>query len=308
MPHPTATRRSMLLAAAAAPFVLGRRLAADEPTPPAPKAPRFEISLAQWSLHRRIRAGELDPLDFAAAAANDHGIRAVEYVNQFYVGKSRDDRYLKKWRKAADDNGVKSLLIMCDGLGALGDPDPKQRVLAIGNHRPWVDAAVALGCHAIRVNALGVGDSDDVKSRVAESLHALAVYSAGHSIAVLVENHGGYSSDGEWVADLVKRADHPGVGTLPDFGNFTRQDGTVADRYVGVAAMMPHAKAVSAKAHDFDADGNEVNTDYAKMMAIVLAAGYRGHVGIEYEGKQDSEAAGIAKTKALLERFLEDDE
>ena len=65
---------------------------------------------------------------------------------------------------------------------------------------------------------------------------------------------------------------------------------------------MPFAKGVSAKSHDFDDEGNETNTDYRRMMKIVLDAGYHGYVGIEYEGRKLPEPEGIRKTKALLER------
>ena len=65
---------------------------------------------------------------------------------------------------------------------------------------------------------------------------------------------------------------------------------------------MPFAKSVSAKSHDFDADGNEINTDFMKMMKIVQDAGYTGYVGIEYEGRKLSEREGIMATKKLLEK------
>jgi sugar phosphate isomerase/epimerase len=96
--------------------------------------------------------------------------------------------------------------------------------------------------------------------------------------------------------------DHPRCGTLPDFGNFQVAEGEWYDRYQGVEELMPFAKAVSAKSHAFDDQGNERDTDYARMMRIVLDAGYRGWVGIEYEGDEVGEPEGIRATKTLLER------
>lgn len=268
--------------------------------------PSFKISLAQWSLHRALFSKELDNLDFPRAARDDHGIDAVEYVNQFFMDKAGDTKYLNELNKRAADAGVRSLLIMCDGIGALGDPDDAGRSAAVEGHKPWVVAAKELGCHSIRVNAASRGERDEQSRLAADGLRRLTEFAADHDLNVLVENHGGLSSDGSWLAATIKRVNHPRCGTLPDFGNFQIHPGEWYDRYKGVEELMPHAKAVSAKSHDFDEHGDETTTDYARMIRIVLAAGYRGHVGIEYEGSRLSEPEGIKKTKALLERVRSD--
>jgi len=276
------------------------------------KKPLFDISLAQWSLHRTLRKGDLDALDFAKTAKADYGIEAIEYVNSFFKDKARDEAYLKQLKQRAADHGVKSLLIMVDGEGALGDPDEKKRNQAIGNHFQWVAAAKFLGCHSIRVNAQSGGTYEEQQKLAADGLRRLTEFGARHQINVIVENHGGLSSNGAWLAGVMKMVDHPRCGTLPDFGNFcldwSRQDEPDAwyDRYKGVAEMMPFAKAVSAKSNDFDEQGNETRTDYRKMMRIVLDAGYHGHVGVEYEGSKLSEADGIRATKALLVKVREE--
>lgn len=272
----------------------------------------FSISLAQWSLHRTLRKGELDALDFAKTAKVDYGIEAIEYVNSFFKDKAKDEAYLKQLKKRAADHGVKSVLIMVDGEGALGDPDEKKRAKAIENHHPWVEAAKFLGCHSIRVNAQSGGTYEEQQKLAADGLRRLTEFGARHQINVIVENHGGLSSNGAWLAGVMKMVDHPRCGTLPDFGNFCldwgRQEEPEAwyDRYKGVAEMMPFAKAVSAKSNDFDEQGNETRTDYRKMMRIVLDAGYRGHVGVEYEGGKLSEPDGIRATRALLVKVREE--
>lgn len=274
----------------------GARTAEDEPL--------FRISLAQWSFHRRLRGRAepaLDNLEFAKAARG-HGIEAIEYVNTFFVRKVRDEDYLAEMKKRAAGEGVRSLLIMCDGLGALGDPDDKRRARAIEDHVPWLAAAKFLGCHSVRVNAHSRGSYDEQMKLAVDGLSRLAAKGAEHGLGVLVENHGGLSSNGAWLAGVIRQVDMKNCGTLPDFGNFALGGGRSYDRYEGVRQLMPFAKAVSAKAHDFDEDGNEIHTDYGKMMQIVLAAGYHGFVGIEYEGKKLSEDEGVAATKRLLER------
>ncbi len=264
----------------------------------------FKISLAEWSLHRALKGGKLTNLDFPRVARQEFGIGAVEYVNTFFMDKARDAAYLKELNAVCDSEGVKSLLIMCDREGSLGDPDEAKRTQTVENHHKWVDAAVTLGCHSIRVNAAtgNEGSFEDKQKRAADGLRQLTEYAAKHDVNCLVENHGGLSSNGAWLAGVMKRVDHPRCGTLPDFGNFKVSDDDWYDRYQGVEELMPFAKAVSAKSHGFDEQGNETKTDYARMLKIVRDAGYRGYVGIEFEGGGIDEYAGIRATKALLER------
>lgn len=262
----------------------------------------FEISLAQWSLHRTLRAGELDNLDFAETAKKQFGINAIEYVNSFFFDKANDRVYLAEMKKRVQDNGMKNLLIMCDNEGRLGDPDDAARTKAVGNHFKWVEAAKYLGCHSIRVNAASEGSYDEQMKLAADGLRRLTEFGAEHGLNVIVENHGGLSSNGEWLSGTIKMVGHQRCGTLPDFGNFRLKDDEWYDRYKGVEELMPYAKAVSAKSHDFDESGNETKTDYMKMIKIVLEAGYKGYIGVEYEGSQLSEADGILATKKLLQK------
>jgi len=264
--------------------------------------PIFQISLAQWSLHRTLREGKIDNLDFAKTAKTEFGIEAVEYVNQFFKDKAEDKDYLADMKKRCEDNGVESLLIMCDGEGNLGDADNDARSKAVENHFRWVDAAKFLGCHSIRVNAASSGSYDEQIERAADGLRRLSEHAAEHDMNVIVENHGGLSSNGAWLAKTIATVGLGNCGTLPDFGNFRVSKDEMYDRYTGVTELMPHAKAVSAKSHDFDDSGSETHTDYTRMMKIVLDAGYRGWVGIEYEGGKLDEFAGIKATKSLLEK------
>lgn len=264
----------------------------------------MKISLAQWSLHRTIRAGKLDPLDFARVTREDYGLGAVEYVNQFFMDKVGDAGYIAELLKRADGAGVESLLIMCDGLGAIGDPDEGKRKGVVEAHKPWVMAARTLGCHSIRVNAQSAGEREEQSRLAADGLRRLTEFGAAQGLSVIVENHGGLSSDGSWLAATIRRVGHDRCGTLPDFGNFSINEREKYDRYRGVAEMMPFATAVSAKSMDFDDKGEETTIDYRKMMRIVFDAGYRGYVGIEYEGERMSEDAGIRATKRLLEREI----
>jgi sugar phosphate isomerase/epimerase len=244
----------------------------------------------------------MDNLDFARVAKQDFGIEAVEYVNQFFKDKANDTAYLTELKKRAADNGVTNVLIMIDDEGDLGDPNETRRAEAVEKHHKWVEAAKFLGCHSIRVNARSRGSYDEQMKLAADGLRRLSEFGAQHGIGVIVENHGGLSSNGAWLAGVMKMVGHSNCGTLPDFGNFRVNDREEYDRYQGVQELMPFAKGVSAKSHEFDSDGNEVRTDFFRMMKIVLDAGYRGYVGIEWEGDRPGEAEGIRLTQRLLER------
>ena len=270
----------------------------------------YSISLAEWSFHRALRAGNMEHLDFAAVAQKDYGLDAIEYVNTFFFDKARDSGYLNDMKARADGEGVQSLLIMCDNEGDLGDDDGAARDTAVRNHHKWVAAAKTLGCHSIRVNARSNPglDFEEQQKLAADGLRRLCELADPYGIDVIVENHGGLSSNGAWLQAVMERVDHPRVGTLPDFGNFKIRSDPEQwyDRYQGVRELMPYAKAVSAKSHDFDTSGNETGTDYDRMLRIVLDAGYRGYVGIEYEGDRLSEQDGVRATRNLLVRVRED--
>ncbi|UIR56743.1 sugar phosphate isomerase/epimerase [Sphingobacterium sp. SRCM116780] len=258
----------------------------------------FDISLAEWSLHKTLFKGDLKNIDFPELAAKKYGIYGVEYVNAFFKDKAKDMTYLKDLNHRAKDNGVRNVLIMIDGEGNLGDEDATKRKQAVDNHYKWIDAASFLGCHAIRVNAAGKGTPEEVKKAVVDSLSTLAEYGKKSKISIIVENHGGISSHGDWLADTLKTVGKKNCGSLPDLGNFYEYD-----RYQGVTDLMPYAKGVSAKTHNFDADGNETQIDYARMLKIVKDAKFKGYIGIEYEGDSISEEEGIFATKKLLERL-----
>ncbi len=259
----------------------------------------LKISLAQWSLHRTINKGEMTNMDFARVTRNLYDIDAIEYVSRFFDGKETDKAYLDALNKEAYKHRVKQLLIMVDGEGGLAEIDDKVRQTSIDNHKKWVEAAKYLGCHSIRVNAHGEGTAHEMHDAAVDGLGRLSEFAEGYGINVIVENHGGLSSDGAWLSGVMKAVGRDNCGTLPDFGNFYEYD-----RYQGVEDLMPYAKAVSAKSYDFDAEGNEKKIDYNRMLKIVRQAGYTGYVGIEYEGSELPEHEGILATKKLLDRLI----
>lgn len=275
----------------------------------------LKISLAQWSLHRAFFDGTLDSHDFATITRNTYGLEAVEYVNQFYVDHSEDEVFWQAMKKRADAAQIQSLLIMVDDEGDLGAEKKEERIKAVEQHYKWIHAAKLLGCHSIRVNAFGSDDRKTYRAAIVDGMGRLASYAKGEDMQVIIENHGLFSSDGALLADIIKEVDLDNFGSFPDFGNWclSAQWGSTQipcesayDRYQGVADLLPHARAVSAKSYDFDEQGNDTRIDYVRMLKLVKQSGYEGFIGIEYEGEKLSEHEGILATKLLLERAWED--
>jgi sugar phosphate isomerase/epimerase len=306
---PTTTHRRDFLAnfaAASAGLSLGTfpmSQAAARPT----CCPLYKISVAEYSLHRMLAAGELDPRDYGPFCKEHFDVDAVEYWMGPFSDKAEDRHYMCEMHCKSVDAGVKELLIMIDGEGDLGAVDTALRTQAVENHYKWVQAAKMMGCHSIRVNARSSGNREQQAQLAADGLRRLSEFAAPYHINVIVENHGGLSSDGAWLSDVIQQVNLPNCGTLPDFGNFRLEGDQWYDRYQGVTELMPYAKAVSAKSHEFDAAGNEVLIDYRQMMKIVVDAGYHGYVGVEWEGENPkSEIEGVLLTKRLLERVRDE--
>ncbi|WP_435010677.1 sugar phosphate isomerase/epimerase family protein [Tundrisphaera lichenicola] len=283
---------------------LGTSRADESGKPASGKIGDFKISLAEWSLHDTLFKGKLDNLDFPKVARETYGIEAVEFVNQFFKDKAEDKAYLKELKKRADDHGVACVLIMIDLDRKLdfSSSEKAVREKAVEAHKPWVDAAAALGCHAIRINTGGNYSPSNVEA-AADGCSKLAEYGESRKINIICENHGGPSSDPDSLIALIKAVNSPRFGTLPDFGNFPRdkQGKHTIDVYQAIARLMPYAKGVSAKSYGFNSDGKESQLDFARILKIVTDSGYNEYVGIEYEGKSMSEHEGIVATKKLLE-------
>jgi sugar phosphate isomerase/epimerase len=280
----------------------------------------IKISLAEWSFHRALYDGKMDHLDFAAKAKKEYGISAVEYVNGFFGGKkmdyktaAKDTVYLNEMLKRSKDNDVFNHLLMVDEEGPLSSITEKERLEAVENHKKWIEAAAFLGCLTVRVNLHGEGDPNVRKKASVDSLGRLGEFAKPMKINVVVENHGSVTSNAEWLTDVMKMVNMKNVGTLPDFGNFCISDpwGTIQegckemyDIYKGVELMLKYAKGVSAKTYDFDAMGEQPLLDYKRLIGIVKASGFKGYMGLEYEGNNQPEDEGVRKTQALVAKYL----
>lgn len=319
-------KSSLGIAAAGMASVIPSFLAAD----PVKKELPFKLALSQFSLASQFWTKQLDPLDFPKKSITVFGIPGLDYCSMFFADKAKDTTYLNELKKRALDNGCYNLRIMVDGEGVLGDLNKDVRTKAVENHYKWIDAAAILGCPMIRVNVEGEGDPKEVAKAAEESLNTLIIYGRKSNIDVIVENHIGISCNGAWLAGVMKEMNNPHCGTLADFGNFciNRSKPPTNDiagwmqtkcleeynRYDGIQELMPYAKGVHAKTHLFDANGNDTETDFAKMFKIIHDSGFKGWVSIEYEGglikmytKNDKyldNDAGVLATKKLIEKVV----
>jgi len=282
--------------------------------------PDIRISLAEWSFHRALETGKMDHLDFPSRAKNEFGISAVEYVNGFFGGTkmnfkeaAKNRAYLNEMLKRSQDTGVFNHLLMCDDEGSLSSIDEKERLESVDNHKKWIEAAKILGCLTVRVNLHGSGSAEDRKKASIDALNRLGEFAKPLQINVVVENHGSVTSNGEWLADVMKQVGRDNVGTLPDFGNFcishpwgTIQEGCtdMYDIYKGIQQLLPYAKGVSAKTYDFGSNGEQPLMDYKRLIDIVKASGFKGYIGIEYEGINQPEDEGVRNTQKLLKKYL----
>ncbi len=282
--------------------------------------PFFKMSLAQWSFNKSFRSGGVSPYEFARLAS-ELGFEGLEYVNQLYpdVMDSEDKSaaiaaFVEKNNVLAAQYKLQNVLIMIDSEGDLASSDENTRSEAIANHKLWIDAANQMGCSAVRLNLFGESDPEKWVANSILSLTDLADYAADKNIDVIVENHGRLSSNVPVLMKVINGTGKSNCGTLPDFGNFciakegygSLFDGSCKefyDPYKGVSEMIVKAFGVSAKSYDFDEEGNETTLDYNRLIKIVKDAGYKGFVGVEYEGSRLSEEEGIIATKTLLEKI-----
>lgn len=289
-------------------------------TPPAepPQELFFDLSLAQWSLHKSIRSGAMSSYDFAKVAS-EFGFKGLEYVNGLYPDVMNSENkttaiqaFVEKNNALAKQYNVKNVLIMIDEEGDLSSSEEQERMTAIENHKLWIDAAHKMGCTAVRLNLHGEKEEAKWIKNSIESLTALSEYAAPFNINVIVENHGGKSSNANLLMQVINQVSFSNCGTLPDFGNFCMSEnwGSLKDNkcndpydpYLGVSEMLPKAFGMSAKSYEFDANGDETILDYYKLLSIVKKGGYDGFIGVEYEGEVLSEKEGILATKRLLEK------
>ena len=260
----------------------------------------LKLAVQQYSFNRQLRSGELAMIDYPRTVVKGTGIKALEYYNGHMEEKARDTGFFEEVRKRCDDLGAVNTMMLCKSKDALDSPDPEIRASAIEGYRPWLDATKILGGQYIRVDVRSDGDPDEQKKHAADGLTALCeVAGSEYELGIVVENHGGHSGNGKWVAELMETVALDNCGTLPDFQNFKEYD-----PYMGIEEMMPYAKIVCAKAKAFDEAGNEINVDYRRMLKIVKDSGYTGYIGIEFEGHGVDPIAGINLTKELIETVM----
>ncbi|MEM9941449.1 MAG: sugar phosphate isomerase/epimerase family protein [Planctomycetota bacterium] len=263
-----------------------------------PKKTWLKLAVQQYSFNRQLRSSELKIEDYPATVVEGTGIKSLEFFNGHIEDKKYNEAFFVDLKKRCDDLEANTTMMLCRSKPAVDSPDPAIRQKAIEGYKRWLTATQILGGQYIRVDTRHKGDAEEQKKYAVAGLKALTEVASEYGIGILVENHGGHSSNGAWLADVMRKVNLPNCGTLPDFQNFKDYD-----PYKGVAEMMPWAKILCAKAKAFDDQGNETNVDYRRMLKIAKDAGFRGFIGIEFEGHEIEPLEGIKMTAALIEKI-----
>jgi len=261
---------------------------------------RFQVGIQEYTFHRWIGSGKLDHLDYPALVKKELGITHVEYWNRPFGGKHTDKKYVGELVKRTTGEGMKNVLILVDAKNQLDASNKDQRDKAVDEHKGWIDCAAQLGCDAVRVNCRSGGNPEANLKNAADGVGRLCDYAKGSKVKVVIEPHGGHSQNPDWLIKAMKALKRPNAGILPDFNNFGRYD-----RYEGVTKSLPYAPAVCAKALKFDTKGNEVHTDYFRMLKIVYESDFSGVISVEFEGRGVDPIKGSKMTKDLILRALE---
>ena len=298
---------------------------------------KLELALQIYSFAPLIFKNQLDILDYPKLIKEKYNINGAEYWSIAFMGKEKNKNFLKDLNNRTEDQGVKNLIILVDNIDlatmengpSLASTIKAERDEAINYHKQWIDTASEIGCHSIRVNLRSEEpDSKKILDNSSESISKLIEYSKSQEIGIVVENHGGITGDADWLVGLMENINDSYVGTLPDFGsyNFCIKRGDLNlediesdcenqyDKYIGVQKLLPYAKGVSAKSHEFKLNGEEKSTDYKKMMQIISNSAYEGFITIEYEGAVMNMFGnkgnyldtheGVEATRKLISKYL----
>jgi sugar phosphate isomerase/epimerase len=271
-----------------------------------------DISLANWSIVQSFRAGKWKLLDMPRILRDVLKINGLEYVNTFFENPTIE--YLRKLKRNCEDYGMTSVLVMVDDEGNTASLDKAERMQAAVAHRKWIDIAHYLGCHAIRCNLRG-GPKEwqqdkDVAKRGAEVFLDILEYAKGSGLNVLIENHGGASSDPDVLLELMRLVNHPKFGMLVDTGNWNPG----VDRYEATRKLIRYGKGMSVKGTW--GPNKRADFDMEKLLQVCIDGGYHGWWGIEVgwrrpEGVQatpdeiwENEIKSVLGAKAVVERVV----
>jgi sugar phosphate isomerase/epimerase len=252
---------------------------------PSPKL-RFRAGLVAYSYRKALAAKTLTYDDLIRRIA-DWGLDGLDCTVYWFPDTS--PQYLAGLRRTAFKNGVQ---IYNAGVRvSLSQPTPELQEAEVANIRKWVDVADHLGAGHVRVFGGNIPKGATEAQAIAWAAEVLkrgAEYSGSKGIILGVENDYGLTVEAGPTAAIVKQADTPWAGVNADTGNL-RKDG-----YQALETLLPYVTSVHLKSQVADANGTKQPADWPRLLNMLGAAGYKGYVGLEYEGDDpDRDVPGL---------------
>lgn len=245
--------------------------------------------------------------EFPARARDTFGVDAIETVAFQFDGL--DDPEIDAFDQALKDIGVKLLNIAID-VGDLLETDTDKRAADLKVIERWIERFAAMGSQFVRVNPgspFSQHHGDQPPAHLVEALQELGTFANERGTRLLVENHGGPSSNPAWMRQLLDAVGPNSLGLLLDLGNFDvlmapmmamffggeseKKDPAevfsgldLTTLYEGIEALADKAELVSLKAHHVSDDGDVGPVDLERALGILNAHSYSGALTVEYEG------------------------
>jgi sugar phosphate isomerase/epimerase len=266
--------------------------------------------------------------EFPARAKAAFGVDAIETVAFQFGGL--DDPEIDLFETALGASGIRLLNIAID-VGDLAALDDEKRAADVELVGRWIERFAAMGSRFVRVNPgspLNPHHGDTPPAQVVEALAELGAFANERGSRLLVENHGGKSSDPAWMRSLLDSVGRDACGLLLDLGNFDvlmkpmmaaffgGGESDPADSaamfagldlepvYEGIDALADYAELVSLKAHVVSDEGEVGPVDLERALGILAAHGYTGPLSVEYEGSGGDPWAKSARVLEVAKSVL----
>jgi sugar phosphate isomerase/epimerase len=267
--------------------------------PPEPKAGRYKLSLAAYSMRKYLdlKNPQMKLEEFIEKCA-EWGCDGTE-LTEYYFPKPITPEYVTKIKRTAIKAG---LPITCTPIGnTFTLPPGEARDKQLAAMKAWIDISAELGSPAIRIFAgstpKGMEEAEARKYAI-ECINISLEHAAKRGVFLALENHGGIVATAEGMLSILKEIKHDWFGVNLDSGNFH-----TPDPYGDLEKIAPYAVTCQIKCEITPAGGKKQDADYARIVEIMKKVKYRGFITLEYESAEEPTTA-IPKHLDALRKVL----